>query len=142
MMVQKFIFGTFQKWSVDVNWKGGGGGWSPSLTLKTFLAGEATMMMMMMIGGGGGGGSGGGDINDDSHFYDEIVINGDGNFSSRQSLGFKRKPDMTSGRELFDTHHFSNINVHSKYPHYLSHRERPHSFPLAKLVLCSRRPVQ
>ena len=120
MMVQKFIFGTFQKWSVDVNWKGGGGGWSPSLTLKTFLAGEAIMMMMMMmIGGGGGGGSGGGDINDDSHFYDEIVINGDGNFLSRQSLGFKKKPDMTSGRELFDTHHFSNINVHSKYPHDL-----------------------
>ena len=70
-------------------------------------------------GSGGGGGSGGGDINDDSHFYDEIVINGDGNFLSRQSLGFKKKPDMTSGRELFDTHHFSNINVHSKYPHDL-----------------------
>ena len=54
MMVQIFIVGTFQKWSIDVNWQGGGGGWSPSLTLKTFLAGEATMMMMMMIGGGGG----------------------------------------------------------------------------------------
>ena len=72
----------------------------------------------------------------------EIVIGGDGNVSSWQSLGFKRKPDMTSGRELFDTHHFSNINVHSKYPHDLSQKERPHSFPLAKLVLCSRRPVQ
>ena len=55
MMVQIFIVGTFQKWSpVDVNWQGGGGGWSPSLTLKTFLAGEATMMMMMMMIGGGG----------------------------------------------------------------------------------------
>ena len=64
------------------------------MTLKTFLAGEATMMMMMMmIGGGGGGGGGNDDINDDSLFYDEIVINGDGNFSSRQSLGFKRKHD-------------------------------------------------
>ena len=40
-------------------------------------------------GGCGGGGGGGGDINYDSHFFDEIVINGDGNFSSRQSWVLK-----------------------------------------------------
>ena len=79
MMVQIFIVGTFQKWSpVDVNWQGGGGGWSPSLTLKTFLAGEATMMMMMMmmmIGGGGGDDDddvgNGGDGDDDDDDYDD-----------------------------------------------------------------------